>query len=416
MGLREQELAKTPLYDRHVALGARMIEFGGWLMPVEYRGILVEHRNVREKAGLFDLSHMGQLVLRDASQEGDLSNPDAGGLPAATAFLDWVLTRRVQGIAVGDVLYSPMCRWDGGIVDDVVVYRRPDDYLLVVNAANTAKDLAWLQELARQWTDRGQPEVEITNVSRDIALLAVQGPAAEALLQPLVAGDLSQLRFYQSMQTSVAGFDALVSRTGYTGEDGFEIYLKAEDGGALWDRLLEAGRPQGLLPVGLGARDTLRLEARLLLYGNDIDESTNPLEAGLQWAIDWDKPDFVGKEVLERLRQEGPGRRLVAFEMVERGIPRHGYPIWPVDGAPPPQAGPAAQEADKTGKTGEAAPGAIGHVTSGNHSPSLNRPIGLGYVAPEYARPGTLLAIEIRGQRRQAKVVKGRFVASRTKR
>lgn len=413
MGLSDRELARTPLYDRHIALGARMIEFGGWLMPVEYSGILTEHRNVRDKAGLFDLCHMGELAVRDAAPQDPSSTAETGRLQAATGFLDWVLTRGIRSMAEGDVVYSPMCRWDGGIVDDVVVYRRAGDYLLVVNAATTAKDLAWLQELARQWTDQGHPPVEITDLSRDIALLAVQGPAAEAILQPLVACDLSRLRFYQSVQTTVAGFDALLSRTGYTGEDGFEIYFKAEHAGALWDRLLEAGRPHGLVPVGLGARDTLRLEARLLLYGNDIDETTHPLEAGLQWAIDWDKPDFVGKEALLRLRQEGPKRRLVAFEMVERGIPRHGYPIWAADGTTGPgSTGLGDDSVESTPRT----PAPIGHVTSGSHSPSLNRPIGLGYVAVEYARPGTVIAIDIRGQRRQARVVKGRFVESRTKR
>jgi len=375
---------RTPLYARHEEMGARMIVFGGWVMPVEYSGIIAEHLAVREKAGLFDLSHMGELVT-------------TGPVEAQGQFLDWALTRRVSHLAPGQIAYSPMCRHDGGIVDDVVVYRRADDFMLVVNAANTDKDREWLAELADRWSGSGRPAVGIEDISERTALLAVQGPAAQAILQPHVPDDLAPLRSFQSLVTRVAGREALVSRTGYTGEDGFELYVAPDDAVPLWDLLLETGGPQGLVPVGLGARDTLRLEARLLLYGNDIDETTNPLEAGLKWTVDFDKDDFVGRDALMRVASEGVRRRLVGFEMIDRGIPRNGYPI--------------VAEAALADGAGDDDRAPIGHVTSGTHSPSLDRPIGLGYVAVEHASAGTVLGIDVRGRLRRARVVKGRFIA-----
>lgn len=378
MGAQEAGGRKTPLYQKHVDLGARMIDFAGWIMPVEYEGIIVEHKTVRNKAGLFDLSHMGEVII-----SGD----------GAGRFLDYVFTRKISTLAPGEIAYSPMCLPDGGIIDDIVIYRRAADYMLVVNAANREKDVAWLQGQAAAWKQAHGEEVTVDDQSDAIALLAVQGPESQAIVQKLTDADLSAVASFRSVDTTVAGVSALVSRTGYTGEDGFEIYIDAADAPALWDTLLAEGKEHGLVPVGLGARDTLRLEARLPLYGNDIDETTNPLEAGLRWTVDFDKGDFIGRDALMKVRDEGVTRRLIGFEMVDRGIPRKGYPLR------------AAAEGDEAGDV-------IGYVTSGTHSPSLDRPIGLGYVEAAYARAGTAVFVDVRGRMRRAQVIKGRFIPS----
>src|SRR5690606_8865910 len=366
---------RTPLYEEHLAGGARMIDFAGFRMPVEYTGILEEHRAVRRAAGLFDLSHMGELRV-------------AG--PGAAAFLEWALTNRIADMEPGQARYALICRPDGGIVDDVVVYRRANDFLVVVNAANTDQDLQWRADVRRAWRGDGGPpvapeDVSLEGVSAETALRAVQGPRSQDILARLTGAPWGELGSFRFVEDAVDGQRALISRTGYTGEDGFELYVAPEAAVPLWRSLLGAGRDLGLVPVGLGARDTLRLEMRFPLYGNDIDETTTPLEAGLGFAVKLDKEGFVGREALERQKAEGVARRLVGFRMIGRGIPRQGYPLLAGDRE-------------------------VGRVTSGTMSPTLGEPIGMGYVASEYASPGQELAVEIRGRSIPCQVVKGRFV------
>ena len=353
-------MKQTPLYEKHLALGARLIDFGGWELPVQYTGILEEHQQVRAAAGLFDVSHMGEITVK-----GD----------GATDFLDRLLTNRVSGIAEGRVVYSPMCYPDGGCVDDLLAYRMgPEDWLLVVNAGNTDKDFEWIRS-------NGPAGVHIRNVSADYAQLAVQGPASVDILAPLTEEDLSTLGFFRFRpRVLLAGIPVILSRTGYTGEDGFELYAAAGDGPALWDALMDAGRDKGLVPVGLGARDTLRFEAALPLYGHELSTEISPVEAGLSRFIAWDKPDFLGKDALAAQRAAGPARKLAGFEMIDRGIPRNGYPIL------------------AEGK-------AAGFVTSGSVSPTLDKNLGMGVMPSAFASPGTELEILIREKPLKARVV-----------
>lgn len=364
-------MEKTPLYEEHLRLGARMIDFAGWEMPVQYSGVLEEHEAVRTAAGLFDLSHMGEVEVRG---------------PGALAFLQRVAVNDAAALAYGQAQYSLLCTPEGGIVDDILVYRRgAEEFLLVVNAANRAKDLEWLAGHAGQG-------VELEDLTFRTALLAVQGPQAERIVGELTDLDLGSLFYYQFAEGEVAGHKVLLSRTGYTGEDGFELYLEAGEAVALWRALWEAGQPYGLKPVGLGARDTLRLEMRYPLYGNDITEETTPLEAGLGWVVKWNKGDFIGRLALERQKQEGVRRRLVGLVMVERGVPRHGYPVLSPEGEP------------------------IGSVTSGTYSPTLKENIALAYVAERYAAVGSAVAVEIRGKPVAARVVKTPFIEPRVRR
>ena len=352
---------ETPLHSRHVALGARLIEFGGWLMPVQYSGILDEHRAVRERAGLFDLSHMGELFV-----EG----PQAGAALAAA------LVSNPPALAIGRAHYSMICAEDGGIIDDLIVYRLAEERFLVVANASNAPIVsdALVERLA------GFRAV-LDDRSLAMALCAVQGPRAVDIVGPVTDVDLGALRYYAIGEGRVAGIPALVARTGYTGEDGFEIFVDNARALELWDALTAAGEPHGLAPVGLGARDTLRLEAGMPLYGNDLDRSTNPFEAGLGRVVKLDKPDdFVGRAALEKVARDGPARKLVGLVMEGRGIARHGYPVY--------------RDARRTGE-----------VTSGTHSPSLGRAIAMAYVAPGDAESGTILDVEIREQRVPAKVV-----------
>ena len=352
---------ETPLHSRHVALGARLIEFGGWLMPVQYSGILEEHRAVRERAGLFDLSHMGELFV-----EG----PQAGAALAAA------LVSNPPALAIGRAHYSMICAEDGGIIDDLIVYRLAEQRFLVVANASNAPIVsdALVERLA------GFRAV-LDDRSLAMALCAVQGPRAVDIVGPVTDVDLGALRYYAIGEGRVAGIPALVARTGYTGEDGFEIFVDNARALELWDALTAAGEPHGLAPVGLGARDTLRLEAGMPLYGNDLDRSTNPFEAGLGRVVKLDKPDdFVGRAALEKVARDGPARKLVGLVMEGRGIARHGYPVY--------------RDARRTGE-----------VTSGTHSPSLGRAIAMAYVAPGDAESGTILDVEIREQRVPAKVV-----------
>ncbi len=347
-----------------------MVEFGGWEMPVQYTGVLDEHRTVRTKAGMFDLSHMGELLV---------SGPDA--LEALQA----VTTNDLTSLKEGEAQYTLLCRPSGGIVDDILVYRLDEGYLLVVNAANTEKDVAWLREHL-------QGDVALEDQTETTALIAVQGPESERIVQSLTEADLNGLYSFEWMKATVAGVDSIISRTGYTGEDGFELYFPTEAAVGMWRALLEAGAPMGLIPVGLGARDTLRLEARLTLYGNDIDEETTPLEAGLAFFVKFDKPDFLGREALLIRKNRGVARRLVAFVVEGRGIPRHGYPLL-----------------DEQGNQ-------IGVVTSGSFSPTLEKDIGMGYVVTDQAKPGNKIQVDIRGKGRPAEIIKGRFLTGRTRR
>ncbi len=352
-------LRKTPLNAIHRELGAKMVPFGGWDMPVQYAGILEEHRAVRSKAGLFDVSHMGEIEL-----EG----------PEALAAVQRLVCNDMEKLQVSQVKYAALCTEAGTFVDDLTVARMAEDrFLLTVNASNTPKDLAWVRRHARG-------RVAVRDRSAETALLALQGPAAAAILQPLTPLDLKAIKYYWFARGPVLGMEAVISRTGYTGEDGFELYLLAEQAAQMWAGLLEAGRPHGVQPCGLGARDTLRLEAKMVLYGNDIDDQHTVLEADLAWIVKFDKTDFIGREALLRQRAAGVQRKLVGFEMVGRGIPRHDYPI-EKDGVP------------------------IGRVTSGTMVPWLNKPIGLGYVAAQHAAIGAEFDVVIRNQAVRARVV-----------
>jgi aminomethyltransferase len=351
----------TPLLDRHEALGGRIIEFAGWLMPVSYAGIIEEHRAVRNAAGLFDLSHMGELVV-----EG----PEAGaGLAAA-------LVSDPPSLAVGRAQYSMICAPDGGILDDLIVYRvAPERFMVVANASN-ARVVS--DALAERLAGRA---AVLDDQSLATGLVAIQGPRAASILQPLTDVDLGTIRYYGIGEGSVAGIPASIARTGYTGEDGFELFVDVDRAGDAWDALLAAGQPAGLVPVGLGARDTLRLEAGMPLYGNELDRTTNPYEAGLGRVVKLaNEGDFVGRSALEKVEREGPARKLVGLALRGRGIARHGYPVLDADG-----------------RTGE--------VTSGTMSPTLGEAIAMAYVAPGHAEPGTMLDVEIREARVPAEVV-----------
>lgn len=366
----ETTVKRTPLYDLHCQLGARMINFGGWEMPVSYSSILEEHQRVRTHAGLFDVSHM---------EEVEISGPQA------EAAVQYLTTNDVRSLAVHQLQYSAMCNEHGGIIDDLTVCRlAAERFLLVVNASNIEKDVAWI-------TQHLLPGATARNMSMEKALLALQGPDAEAILQPLTPGNLSQLRYYHAIPTTVAHFDVLVCRTGYTGEDGFEVLAEASQAPGLWQAIMAAGHTMSLLPAGLGARDTLRLEARYLLYGTDMDETNNPLEVGLGWITKLDKGEFIGRTALQALKDAGVPRRLVGFVMQERGIPRAHYPVL---------------HADRR----------IGTVTSGTMSPTLGQAIGTALVPQEYARVGTELAIDIRQKAVKARVVPAPFVPRHVKR
>jgi aminomethyltransferase len=356
-----EQLHETALVEIHHALNARLIEFGGWLMPVQYTSILEEHRAVRERAGLFDLSHMGELFV-----EGD----DAGDALAAALVTD------PRTLAVGRAHYSMLCAPDGGIVDDLIVYRlEPERFLVVANAGNAA---TVSDELA---TRLGGWRAVLDDRSLATSLVAIQGPAAAAVLAPLTTVDLEALRYYAIAEGEIAGIRGLVARTGYTGEDGFELFVDWASGPAVWEALAAAGLDAGVIACGLGARDTLRLEAGMPLYGNELDRETNPYEAGLGRVVKLEKPgDFVGRAALERIAEEGPRKRLVGLTITGRGIARHGYPVLR-DGTP------------------------TGVVTSGTQSPTLGKPIAMAYVAPGDGEPGTILAVEIREQPVAAAVV-----------
>lgn len=371
-------LKRTPLYEMHLKLGARMVPFGGWEMPVQYTGLMDEHRAVRSKAGLFDVSHMGEFEVKG---------------PQALELVQLISVNNAAKLGIGQVQYSLMCYENGTVVDDILVYRLGEHhYWLVVNAGNIEKDWEWVNHAKER---AGLHNLELTNLSDQVAQVAIQGPLAEQILQPLVPGVvLSELPFFWAKtKATVATLPCLVlSRTGYTGEDGFEIYCKREDVVALWDALLEAGEEHGLLPAGLGARDTLRFEAKLPLYGHEISDQVTPLEAGLGFAVKLKKGvDFIGREALAGQKAKGLTRELVGFVMIDRGIPRQGY------------------EVAKDGQV-------VGWVTTGTFSPTLEQNIGLAYLPHELAPIGTEFEVIIRGKALKARVVETPFYQPRYKR
>lgn len=350
---------RTPLYEAHVAAGGKLVEFAGWQMPVQYSGVLQEHRAVRTAAGIFDVSHMGEFRVAGAGAED---------------FLQRMTPNDVGKLKPGRIHYSGLLTEKGTYVDDLLVYRlAEEEFLLVVNAANAAKDFDWLQ-------DHNDAGVILEDVSSDYGLIALQGPKAEAMLSGLTDTDLSGIRYYAFEVGEVAGRAAIISRTGYTGEDGFELYLASDDASPVWDRLMEVGAPEGLVPAGLGARDTLRMEAAMALYGHEIDDTITPLEAGLQWVVKLEAADFIGRQTLAEIKQAGLTRRLVGFNVEGRGIARQGH---------------------KVVADGEE----VGFVTSGTFSPTLERALGMAYVPVSMATAGTKLVLDIRGKHVPAVIV-----------
>lgn len=362
------DLKRTSLYDIHLRYGARMVPFGGWDMPVQYSGIIDEHQSVRSHAGLFDVSHMGEIWI-----EGE----------KALESIQYLTINDASSLYPGRVQYSAMANFEGGMVDDITVYRFADDlFMFCVNASNIEKDFQWIEAHLERF-----PGVKAVNKSNETALLALQGPSAGKILGRLTYAEIDNLSYYHFLKGKVAGIDSVISRTGYTGEDGFEIYIPGDRGGDLWEELMAAGESEGLKPCGLGARDTLRLEMGYNLYGQDIDETTNPLEARLAWITKKGKGDFIGREAVEKLRNEGIKVSLCGFMTEERGIPRHGYPII------------------YQGNT-------VGRVTSGTISPSLRIGIGLAYLPIEAAAPGTGISVRIRDKDIAASVVRLPFYKS----
>ncbi len=338
-----------------------MVEFGGWDMPVEYSGIVDEHLAVRARAGLFDVSHMGQIEIAGAD---------------ALAAVQHMTSNDASRLAVGQAHYSGLLTPQATFVDDLLVYRFSDvHFLLVVNAGNIEKDYAWIAQQAKKF-----PDAVVVNSSARYALVAAQGPKAPAIVQKLTSLDLASVKYYWFATGEVAGVRATLSRTGYTGEDGFELFVPPAQAERVWNAVLEAGKPEGMIPCGLGARDTLRLEAAMRLYGNDIDDTTTALEADLGWIVGWKKTDFNGADVLRKQKEQGVTRRLVGFEMIDRGIARHGHDAY-LEGAK------------------------AGYVTSGTQTPFLKKAIGMAYLPADRGTPGTEFEIDVRGRRLRARVV-----------
>lgn len=356
-------MSRTPLFDAHVALGGRMVEFAGYELPVQYpAGPMAEHAAVRNAAGLFDIDHMGQFEVRG---------------PDAMRFLQSLQPWDISRMQEYEAHYSLLCYEDGTLVDDIFIYRLPERWFVVVNAANRSKDLAWLQ------AHIGNHDIALLDVSDDTCMLALQGPAAERILQRLVPADLGAVATRTAVETTLAGEPALLGRTGYTGEDGFELYFPAESAVEVWNAILDAGKEDGVLPCGLAARDSLRFEACMPLYGHELSASINAIEARMNWTIVWDKP-FIGRDALLKMKLEGPERLLVGFEMLDKAVAREHYPV-AKDGVE------------------------IGHVTSGMKSPTLDKFLGLAYVSAAHAANGTEIDILVRGQPKKAVVVKRPF-------
>jgi glycine cleavage system T protein (aminomethyltransferase) len=355
-----EPLKKTPLNAIEHELGGKMVDFGGWELPVQFAGIIEEHNAVRQRAGLFDVSHMGEVEVRG---------------PRSVEFLQRMTCNDVAKLEPGRCQYNGLLYPNAGFVDDILIYDMgKDEFFIVVNASNSDKDFEWLKDNA------GDFDVRVDNRSAEYAQLALQGPLSEKILQPLTTVPLSTMKYYRFERGKMNRVDVIISRTGYTGEDGFEIYVAPEHATGLLQLILDTGKPFGILPCGLGARDTLRLEAKMALYGNDIDHTTTPLEADLAWIVKLEKGEFFGREVLQREKAEGAKRKLVGFEMVDRGIARHGYSVV---------------------ENGEE----IGIVTSGTHSPTLKKAIGLAYVPPGRSAIGSELTVVLRGKEAKARVV-----------
>ncbi|MEK7690224.1 MAG: glycine cleavage system aminomethyltransferase GcvT [Bdellovibrionota bacterium] len=355
-------LKRTALFDEHQKLGGRLIDFGGWELPVQYTGVMDEHLACRRAAGLFDVSHMGEFHVDGTDSE---------------AFLSEALTNNVAKLVDGQAQYTLLCNREGGVVDDLIVYKRnATKFLIVVNASNTEKDFAWMRAIH----EIGKYTCRFTNESAKYSQIAIQGRIAESVVQKMTALPLKEIKYYHFAEGLVCGVPALVARTGYTGEDGFELYVPWAQGPAIWAALLKEGSPLGLKPCGLGARDTLRLEMKFPLYGHELSETSPPLEAGLGWVVKLDKAGFVGKEAIVRNKTNGLQRTLVGLQMIDRGIPRQGYPLF---------------DSPSGGSR-------LGEVTSGTQSPSLQKAIAIGYVSRASAAPmevGASLWMEIRGQR-----------------
>ncbi|WP_243292700.1 glycine cleavage system aminomethyltransferase GcvT [Bacillus sp. FJAT-47783] len=363
----ETVLKRTPLFEVYKKYGAKVIDFGGWELPVQFSSILEEHEAVRKEAGLFDVSHMGEVLVEGKDAE---------------TYMNYLVTNDVTKLRIHQAQYTAMCYPDGGTVDDLLVYKLANEkYLLVINAANIEKDYEWMKQHVKG-------DVTLQNISSDIAQLAIQGPKAERILQKLTEINLNEIGFFHFAQhVNLDGItDVLVSRTGYTGEDGFELYLAADKAEALWEKLLEVGKEDGLKPCGLGARDTLRFEARLALYGQELTSDISPLKAGIGFAVKTNKEsDFIGKAALAKEKAVGLKQKLVGIEVTGRGIPRHGYKVFT----------PWEEE--------------IGFITSGTHSPSLKKSLGLALISAEHAEVGTELKVEIRNKKIDAVVVKTPF-------
>ncbi|HDL04224.1 MAG: glycine cleavage system aminomethyltransferase GcvT [Candidatus Zixiibacteriota bacterium] len=365
----DREPKKTPFYKYHIEAGAKMVPFAGYIMPIQYAGITKEHLAVRKNVGMFDISHMGEF---------DISGPDA------LAFIQKMTVNDASKLEVGQIQYSCMCYDDGGIVDDLLVYRLEDRFMLVVNAANLDKDFKWLESHL-------EGDVKLVNRSDDYGLLAIQGPVAQKVVEEMCDYDLESMPYYTSAGTNIAGHDVLFSRTGYTGEDGFELYITTHAADDVWAAAIEAGRKYNMQLIGLGARDSLRLEMKMALYGNDIDKTTNPIEAGLAWIVNFNKGDFIAREILEKEKKEKPKRRLICLELEGRAFPRHGYDLV---------------------SNGEV----IGQVTSGTFSPSLQKPIAMGYLPLKLTRLGNQVDVKIRDKLYPATVVKPPFYKEATHR
>lgn len=363
---------RTPLFEEHQKLGGRIVEFGGWEMPVQYSGIIDEHITTRTQIGLFDVSHMGEI---------EITGPDA------TPFMQKIVTQNVEKSKAGEqVQYSLMCYEDGGVVDDILIYKHtPESFLLCVNAGNIEKDYEWICK------NKTTENVEIKNTSKDYVQIAVQGPKAERLLQTLTDVDLSAIKYYRYTQGVLLKKKMIISRTGYTGEPGFELYVPSSTGPEIWQKLLAAGQSFGIKPCGLGARDTLRVEMRYPLYGHEISEKITPLEADLSWVVKLKKDNFIGKSALVSQKEQGLKRKLVGFKVDGTGIPRQGYPLQSTQNE------------------------LIGEVTSGTLSPTLKKGIGIGFVKPDFAVEGTQIHVMVRSKPVLATIVPTPFVHQKEK-
>lgn len=356
---------RTPLYEEHKKLGGKLVDFAGWELPVQYSGITDEHDTVRNTAGLFDVSHMGTIEIKGER---------------AACFLDYITPSDNTKLPIHKAQYSLLLKEDGTIIDDIIIYRLEEDhFLIVVNATNRQKDINWIKK-------HQKGHIEINDISSDIALIAIQGPKSAEILSKLTTARIEEIKSFHIERADIKGIgEVILARTGYTGEDGFEIFVDSENAVKLWRTLLEQGKDLGLKPVGLAARDTLRLEMKYALYGNEINEEINALESGLRWVIKFKKPKhFIGKTALLKIKEEGVKRRLIGFKMLEKAVPRHGYKIF------------------SDGKE-------VGFVTSGTFSPTLKVPIGIGYIQASSSKPGTKISVDIRGKERQAEVVETPF-------